>query len=282
VSDAKTVYPLTRRDVVRGTALLPIAGAAPISGASAADPARWSPVPNGGQVAINGVRFEAQCGKDPRAVQVGANSVVRFTMIAGNGWPKDDPKASERTELAGWPSAVRLDRPIWCAWSFYFEPGAWTTSDWCILQQMYQVGGSPVVHVLKPDGTVYWGGVDAANPKASPYRHKQKITQGAWFNFVEVYKFDPVGGAGYWRSWVNGEQVLNFEGAFGSKGASHAYAKFGVYRFVYRTWNGIDMATLHTPANETISVRYANIRFGVEDLSRLVKSPDPIPPMQPA
>lgn len=272
----------TRRSVCAGAvaSLLQPAGSAIT--AHAASPAGWTAVPDRSTISLGGLRYEAECGADPIAIQRGAKDVIRFTMVPGNGWSKDDPKASERTELDGWPSAISTKRPAWCAWSLHYEPGAWSTSDWCILQQMFQVGGSPIVHVLKSDGMLHWVAADTAGTGgAFPVRHKMKLEQGKWLNFIETYKFDPVGGQGYWKCWLNGLQVLDFKGALGTKGATHCFPKFGIYRGVLRPWDGIDVKTLINPVTESISVRYCNMRFGVEDLSKLITEPEPIPQWQP-
>ena len=58
-------------------------------------------------------------------------------------------------------------------------------------------------------------------------------------------------------------------GAVGNAKAAAYYIKFGIYRSKWRRSG--------EPADEPISIRYANLRFGTEDLSSRIANPDPEP-----
>ena len=263
--------------------LLLTAGAAVFAGARFAPRAlaagdTWSPLPSGSRTAINGVRFEAECGPNPTALQVSRSGVYRACLIPDNGWSEDDPRYVERAELDGWKAQTDANQELWSAWSMYYEKGPWSTSDWCILHQLYQIDGSTMAHILKPNGVLHWLGADAAQKGSGwPTRHHQVIEQDTWLNFVEVVRFDPEQGKGYWKSWVNGQQVLEYRGALGTKGVKTCYPKFGIYRGKTEAWKPGGPG----PVKETIAVRYANMRFGTEDLSALIAKPDPIPSWEP-
>ena len=244
----------------------------------------WRIIRSGDYVTINGRKYEAECGPKTEAMQMTKDGVVRFSMLAENYWKKDSKWDSERTELDGWPTRFKYDRPIWSAWSMYYEPGEWSTSQWCIVRQIYHIKGWPMPHLLKPKGLLMWVGYAEGESKNSSVRHKQRIKQGEWIHFVETYKFDPVGGKGYWKSWLNGSQVLDYKGALGKKGATDCYAKFGIYRGIKMAWAARKNEHENPSGKrvrETVSIRYANLRFGHEDLSKYIDKPEEIPAWQP-
>jgi len=231
----------------------------------------WRAFSNGDKVTVNGVVYEAECGENRVALQRSQNGVFRFSMIPGNLWENDDPDDSERTELDGWKGHIPTSQTIWASWSMYYEPsdrGAWSTADWCILRQIYafyEKSQRPwSALVLKPGGVLHWLGGSATDPRGFwPTRYHQRIVQGQWLHFVETCKFDPDGGNGYWRSWLNGRQVLDYRGSVGKPGIKSVYAKFGIYR--------------SRPTREIVSTRCANMRFTTDDLSALIEKPEPVP-----
>jgi hypothetical protein len=251
----------------------------PLGPRAEAQPAsRWTPIPNGKTVDLNGISYEAECGSNAVAVQRSQKGVFRFSMLPGNAWPKDDPADAERAELDGWRGHIRGDGPLWASWSMYYEPGPWSTSDWCILRQIfarYTVSSSPwSVLVLKPNGVLHWLATAQDDPKGFwPTRHNMRIEQGKWLHFVETYKFDPDKGDGYWTAWLNGNKEIDFRGKVGKTGTTTRYAKFGIYRAT-TTRNG-------QRVQETVNVRYANMRFTTQDLSHLIGKPEPIPDWEP-
>ena len=129
-----------------------------------------------------------------------------------------------------------------------------------------------------------WVGHAANEPHKNGVRHRQKIKQGEWIHFVESCKFDPDGGNGHWKSWVNGSQVLDYKGALGTKGAKKCYVKFGIYRGIAMAWaarkNNSGNPSGHR-VSENVSIRYANMRFGHDDLSHLIGNRETIPDWQP-
>lgn len=267
-----------RRSVVAGSLGFVGASAAYLRPGTATTGEDWISLAPGAKVTIDRLQYEADCGPMPRAIQYNDRLGARTTIMAGNASSKDDPRTSERAELGGWPNAVPAKEAIWSAWSMKLEHGPWSTADWCILHQHYLIGGSPIVHLLKPDRTLNWIASDTRDPKKqNAVRHRQPIEQGVWLEFVETLRIDPSGNAGYWRSWLNGRQVVDFHGPVGGVGVRHCFPKFGIYRSVGRSPSSGKGSTSGKQSSETLVVRYANMRFGTDDLSALVANAPPPP-----
>jgi Polysaccharide lyase len=227
---------------------------------------QWIPLRVGETIDINGVRYEAECGRNGVAIEYSKSQIVRCTMIAGNAWSEDDPKNAERAELDGYKRRIPAGQVIWASWSMLYEHGPWSTSDWCILRQIYPWSGL----VLKPGGILHWAGAATDDPKdVWPTRFQTAIPQGTWLHFVERVVLDPGGKNGQWQSWLNGKKVLDLAAPVGyAKAANGYWFKFGIYRGTQRR-DG-------TKVDETVVVRYANVRFGTEDLTRIIATPDRI------
>ncbi|MCB1511876.1 MAG: heparin lyase I family protein [Hyphomicrobiaceae bacterium] len=198
---------------------------------------------------------------------------MRVTMVPGNAWKDESSPATERAELDGWKGYLSISTTVWVAWAMYVEPGLRSEAAWCILNQIYQYGGDTNAHVLRSDGKLYWVGKATNDPPGWPVRYSQPLKRGVWLQFVETYKFDPVGGNGHWKSWLDGRQVVNFKGPLGSKRAKAVYPKFGIYRATSQPYDGVE----DRRATDRLSVRYANMRFGRQNLSHLIKKPEPLP-----
>lgn len=282
MATTKELAMLTRRScLVSGSAAAGAAMAGLGCTPTAADRI-WTPIRSGDSVPLNGIRYEAECGSNREAMQISKGQVVRFSMIPGNHWENDDRSDSERTELDGWRTQLSGDRVIWSSWSMFYEPGDWSTSDWCILRQIYHVKGYPMTHLLKPGGQLLWvGAAGSDKPDDDRIRYRQKIDQGAWLHFVESYKFDPINGAGHWKSWLNGRQVVDYQGALGFKTSPARYVKFGVYRGIRMRRDGELEDLPRGRVKEKITMRYANLRFGYDDLSQLIPKPEPVPAWEP-
>jgi large repetitive protein len=229
------------------------AAPAPASPAAPARPlAPWRPVAAGERVVIKGNIFEAEAGVKPEAIQrVESPDVVRFQMIAGNRWSEDSMGGDERTELDGYKQPFEIGVPYWVAWSIYIEPGPRFTADWIALGQVPGLMG----HILKQT-IMTWS-------LAGKSLHSALINQGQSYQFVEKFIVDPVNG--YYGSWLDGKQVVDYHGRVGDPGRKYYY-KIGIYRGA---------------AQETMAVRYANYKFGTADLSELIANPDPVPPLLP-
>lgn len=265
---------LTRRTILLGGSAAAVGLGAKIVFSNVEADAPWSELKDGAKVAVNGITYEAECGRKAVALMRAKADVFRFSMVRDNLWENDDPDDSERTELDGWRGRIATtNTPLWASWSMLYEPGPWSTSDWCILRQIYArytASGRPwSVLSLKPGGELHWVGGNADDPKDFwPLRHTQRIPQGEWLHFVETYKFDPHGRNGYWKSWLNGRQVLDHKGAVGKGGVTSHYAKFGIYRSRTTGAGG--------PVTELVNVRHANMRFTTDDLSHLIGHPEAI------
>ncbi len=212
----------------------------------AADP--WHGIPVDEYITVNGNIFQAECGPNSESISRSENpDVVRFQMIAGNRWYNDMASGDERTELDGYKQTFQVGVPYWTAYGLYIEPGSRLTSDWIALGQIPGLMG----HIVK-NMIMTWS---AANKTL----HNERISQGVTYQFVEKIIIDPVNG--YYGSWFNGKQVVDYHGPLGGAGKTY-YPKFGIYRGA---------------APETMAVRYANYKFGTADLSGLIANPDPTP-----
>jgi len=228
---------------------------ASVSAPASAPPAAgrmWSAVAVDQYITINGNIFQAECGPKAESIQrTDSQNVVRFQMIAGNRWYNDEAGGDERTELDGYKQSFQVGVPHWTAYTLHIEPGPRLTADWIVLGQIPGLMGHFVKNMI-----MTWS---AANKTF----HSERIAQGVNYQFVEKIIIDPVNG--YYGSWFNGKQVVDYHGPFGAAGKTY-YLKFGIYRGA-------------TP--ETMTVRYANYKFGTADLSGLIANPDPIPALIP-
>jgi hypothetical protein len=94
------------------------------------------------------------------------------------------------------------------------------------------------------------------------------VAFGTWIHRVQHFKMDPMG-AGFWRAWINGVQVLNYSGPTGYVTDTGPHWQWGSYRS--------DSATPTAP----LKAWYANVEAGETNLSSRIKSPLPIPPFGP-
>lgn len=221
-----------------------------VPSATVAKGAVWSPISVDQYVTINGNVFLAECGTKPESIQfANGGDIVRFQMMPNNRWYNDG--GDERTELDGYKQPFQVGIPYWLAYTLYLEPGPPLTSDWMVLGQIPGLMG----HFIK-NTIMTWSAAKR------PF-HSEAIARGVNYHFVEKFVMDPVNG--YYGSWFNGKQVADFHGPMGDAGKNY-YVKFGIYRGI---------------ASETLSVRYANYKFGTDDLSTLITNPDPDPQLTP-
>jgi hypothetical protein len=213
--------------------------------AALAPASTWSAVAVDQYVTINGNIFQAECGPRPESIQrAEALDVVRFEMIPGNRWYND--VGDERTELDGYKQSFQVGVPHWAAYTLHIEPGPRMTADWIVLGQIPGLMGHFVKNLI-----MTWSA-------AARTLHSERIAQGVNYQFVEKFIVDSVNG--YYGSWFNGKQVVDYHGPFGNIGKTY-YPKFGIYRGA---------------APEAMTVRYTNYKFGTADLSGLIANPDPV------
>jgi hypothetical protein len=212
----------------------------------------WHTVAVDEYITVNGNIFQAECGPKPESIQrVETPDVVRFQMIAGNRWYNDAVSGDERTELDGYKQSFQVGVPHWAAYALHIEPGSRMTADWIVLGQIPGLMGHFIKNMI-----MTWSA-------AGKTFHSERISQGLNYQFVEKFIIDPVNG--YYGSWFNGKQVVDYHGPFGAVGKTY-YPKFGIYRGA---------------APEAMTVRYANYKFGTADLSGLIANPEPVPAMLP-
>jgi hypothetical protein len=167
----------------------------------------WRSVAVNDLVVIDGNVLEAEAGPQPPAIQRAESpDIVRFQMIAGNLWSGDLAGGDERTELDGYKQPFEAGISYWVAYSLYIEPGPRFTSDWIALGQIPGLMG----HILKRT-VLTWS-------LANKSLHSEAIDQGQNYQFVEKFIFDPANG--YWGSWLNGRQVVDYHGPVGAPGKS--------------------------------------------------------------
>jgi hypothetical protein len=228
------------------------ANPAPASASPAsASPNGWEPVATDEFTVVNGNTYLAEAGKKGDPIQRHESpDIVRFQMIPGNKWAEDGSDA-ERTELDGYKQPFEAGKTYWVAYSLYVEPGPPFTSDWILLGQIPGLMG----HILKKT-IMGWTAQDKGF-------HSEFIRPGQNYQFVEKIIIDPANG--YYGAWFNGKQIIDYKGRLGDAGRKYYY-KIGIYRGV---------------AQEVMTVRYANFKFGTADLSSLIANPDPPPPQVP-
>jgi hypothetical protein len=225
------------------------AAAIPAAGGSAST---WYGVAVDEYVTVNGNIFQAECGPNPESIQRGDEAdIVRFRMTAGNGWYNDAGSGDERTELDGYKQSFQVGVPYWTAYVLHIEPGPRMTADWIVLGQIPGLMGHFVKNMI-----MTWSA-------AGRTLHNERIAQGKDYQFVEKVIIDPANG--YYGSWLNGKQVVDYHGPMGAVGKTY-YPKFGIYRGA---------------APETMTVRYANYKFGTVDLSALIANFDQAPVQLP-
>jgi hypothetical protein len=233
----------------------------------------WTQYAADAHVSVSGSTYSAQGGTDQRAIQVGPfGKVIRFNMLADNPW-YEDSFGVERAELAG-SKAYPEKTPLWVSYSFYVEPGQGpVTTNWFILGQWGQVGSSCSGGTLGPPysqslriGEIWTLVIypdDVCNGKGKSVTPLTvSLRRGVWYNVVHNVRFDPTGGSGFMKLWLDGKQVVNYTGSMGYSTSTGYYWKFGIYRSV---------------AGEHEAVRYANMTVGTADLSAKIAKPDPIP-----
>jgi hypothetical protein len=233
----------------------------------------WKELGADEKMSVNGATYIAQGGTDSRAIQVGPfGNLIRFNMLPDNAW-YEDSFGVERAELAlsrAFPERTSL----WVSYSFYVEAGQGpVTTNWFILGQWGQVGSSCSRGTLGPPFSqslrigeiltlvIYPNDVcNGAGKAATPLT--VSLQRGVWYNVVQNVRFDPAGGTGFMKVWLDGQQVVDYAGSTGYATSTGYYWKFGIYRSV---------------AAEHEAVRYANMTVGTADLSAKIASPDPIP-----
>jgi hypothetical protein len=171
-------------------------------------------------------------------------------MIPGNKWYNDAADV-ERTELDGYKQTFEAGATYWVSYSLYIEPGPRLTSDWMALGQIPGLMG----HMFK-NSIMSW----VFQGKTF---HSEIVRPEQNYQFAEKIVVDPVNG--YYGAWFNGRQVVDYHGRVGDAGKKYYY-KIGIYRGT---------------AQETMTVRYANFKFGTADLSPLIANPDPPPQLLP-
>jgi hypothetical protein len=220
--------------------------------------ASWNAFKPYAKVKLNGNEFETESGSASAAIQQ-LGQVVHFQMIPGNKWAEDSPDG-ERTEMDGYKQRLTPGKPYWASGSIYIELGAWSTSDWLVLQQMPGLWG----HIIQKGSHVMsFFLVKMPTPLA-----RLPIDSGVWYHFVERYVVGPNGSV---ASWVNAKQVVDYSGPVGEGGSY--YPKLGIYRG--------NQTAAGAPVTESLGVRYANFKFGTTDLSGLIANPDPLPAFAP-
>lgn len=153
----------------------------------------WYGVAVDDYITVNGNIFQAECGPNPAIQRSDEADVVRFRMIAGNGWYNDAASGDERTELDGYKQSFQVGVPYWTAYVLHIEPGPRMTPDWIVLGQIPGLMGHFVKNMI-----MTWSA-------AGRTLHNERIVQGKDYQFVEKVIVDPA--KGYYGSWLNGKQV---------------------------------------------------------------------------
>src|SRR5258708_11013206 len=83
-----------------------------------------------------------------------------------------------------------------------------------------------------------------------------------WYHFVHNFKFDPGGGTGFAKTWLDGTLASNYTVNLGYTIDDGSYWKFGVYQDSGNVYN-----------NNTLIVWYSNMEVGTNDLTARIANP---------
>lgn len=210
--------------------------------------------------------------------QVG--NMIRFNQFANNCGVDDDCQlgnygGSERVELDGAVGATgdaqwAGSTDAWFSFSRCIEPGAPSTANWLFGFQVHHLfnpagGASPPFALNTKIGEYNQVLYVSDGNQANTVPFEWPTARGKWEKFVLQLNFDPTGAVGKIHIWLNGVQVVNFDGITGEtpvSGTQGYYAKFGIYR---------------GSAAEYAAIRYANFTYSSSSLAAKIASPDAIP-----
>jgi hypothetical protein len=235
-------------------------------------------------ISIGGLDYFAQNADRDWSLNLNGDQpcVYRFEVRAGDRWVQETQNNArvERSELRG-PTddtdPARVNAETWTAYQFRIEPGPASTADWVVLGDWHVRPGpddtsamsSPwQLELRKDDILVFDIRVSDEKPVRhnAPERHIYKssapITRGVWHSIVSVADFDsrPAGNGGV-TVWLDGKEIVDYQGPFGYITIQPPYFKFGIYR---------------SAAPETLAVDYTNVAISRTPLAARIHAPPPV------
>lgn len=122
--------------------------------------------------------------------------------------------------------------------SVYFDDSFQIPTSWTVFAQWWQgaPASPPIAFEIIPNAKEFQFRILT---RAGPYEHNrtthqynESIERGKWHNFIVEMRMDDTGHAnGLLNVWMNGEQILNYEGALGYPNLDHqTNFRFGLYR----------------------------------------------------
>src|SRR5205814_3338501 len=149
----------------------------------------------------------------------------------------------------------------------YVIPPAGSVWNWGVVFDFHHTGptGQPNFQIASlPTGLEFWvsGGPTVVNGPTDPGFHRAAIgpvTKNVWYDFMYHVKWSS-GSDGFFKAWLNGQQLMNYSGATLYVGES-CYLK---------------LANYHTPLGVPIPVIHSRVVRGATQADvQLPSSPDP-------
>jgi hypothetical protein len=172
------------------------------------------------------------------------NRVARFELRPG------DPPVNlgYRAELSEFSFKAPFGQPLAYRFRTYI-PESWHDQDTrCVIAQWHAWGDwviaealrSPVLALEYRDGAFLirsahnarWRQSDnspASNQMQIHYRGREHATKGVWHDFLIHVRWSP-GDDGWLRVWIDGDEVVDYQGPIGYRDLLGPYFKFGLYR----------------------------------------------------
>ncbi len=180
----------------------------------------------------------------PWSVTVLPGDQIRYEVRPGDVWENDVGLGKERSELAQYGRVWTLGTPIEINYRMMIEPGAPNSAEWVILGQLHTaqwnlpgVASPPFAVVLRGDQlAIHIRNIPDPSPDKPTlptvlYVSPTDIVRGAWYDIKVHILPDGTKGGGYLDVWINGVQVVDYNGPIGYGSDTVGYLwKQGIYR----------------------------------------------------
>jgi hypothetical protein len=216
---------------------------------------------------IRGMTYEAESAQRDWSILVARNArqdVTRFEVRQGDQWDQDKSSGEnkERSELDGYRKRWAAGTDVWCAYSFFIEPGAAHQTDWTAISQMHGSKARPFhVHFTNNLLKIFTEHLTAASKAAITLRHQGVVSRNAWHSVV--FHLREGSSDGRLEFWLDGKKIVDVTGPIGTPG-NQAYWKFGIYRG-------------YGPISTPLAIQFANMEVGNDNLAARILKPLEIP-----
>jgi hypothetical protein len=224
-------------------------------------------------VSIRGNAYDQESAGQPWSIQRATNTVgdvTRFELRYNDRWVEDTfpGENPERAQLDGYRQVTLEGNEVWAAFAFFVEPGPFFRSAWTVIGQMHNQKGSAIPLNIQFNNEflrIHTSRQADGAPAVAATHFSRKIGRGEWHRVVLRFR---EGAAGELDFWLDGEQIVKFNGPIGSAGDT-SYWKFGIYRGP-------------GPISAPLAIQYANMEVGPASLATRIRNPLPIEVRSPA